>query len=73
MNRRSFIRQTAKGSLAAAALAGFRIGAPRAIGQSSNRIKVGVMGLGRGMAHVKAALAIPNVELARLRRGSTTD
>ena len=64
MNRRSFIRQTAKGSLAATALAGFHIGAPRAIGQSSNRIKVGVMGLGRGMAHVKAALAIPNVELA---------
>ena len=53
MNRRNFMSQTAKGSLAAAALASFHVGATRAIGQSSNRIKVGVVGLGRGMAHVR--------------------
>ncbi|ADG69823.1 oxidoreductase domain protein [Planctopirus limnophila DSM 3776] len=32
--------------------------------KSSDRVRIGVMGLGRGMAHVQSALATPGVELA---------
>jgi predicted dehydrogenase len=40
--------------------------AGRAVSQdaASNRLRVGVMGLSRGLAHIKAFLAVPNVEIA---------
>ncbi len=58
-SRRSFIQTSALASLAPAMACG-QEEAP------SNRLRVGVMGLGRGMAHVKAFLRVPNVEIAYL-------
>ena len=58
--RRDFIKQTAKTGVAALASGPF-IG--RAQSTPSNQIVVGVMGLGRGMAHVNNALALKDVEV----------
>jgi predicted dehydrogenase len=61
VNRRRFITTTAKASALASIASGPFIG--RAQSSPSSRIVVGVMGLGRGMAHVRNALALKDVEV----------
>ena len=61
VNRRHFLTTAAKASAVASLGSGPFIG--RAQSSPSNRIVVGVMGLGRGMAHVRNALAIKDVEV----------
>ncbi len=62
LNRRHFLKQTAAASTAAAV-----IGFPSLhAADSSKKIVVGVMGLGRGMAHVNNYLGLSNVEVAYL-------
>ncbi len=64
LSRRQFIQHS---SLTSATLAGSSLLSSKflhAQESSSNRIRVGVMGLSRGMAHVRNALASPNVEVA---------
>lgn len=59
-SRRTFLKQTA----AASALASIGFPAIHAAESPGERLFVGVMGLGRGMAHVEALLQISNVEVA---------
>ena len=61
LNRRRFIAQSAAG-LTAASLA--KRNSIRAANKANNTLRVGVMGLGRGMAHVKNFLKISDVEVA---------
>ena len=64
LTRRQFINRS---SLTAAALTTTGSLVKRQLSAqetSSNRIRVGVMGLSRGMAHVNNAIASPNVEVA---------
>ena len=59
-NRRKFLRSTSTLGVTLA------VGIPPALGRAnpaSGRVRVAVVGLGRGMDHVKAYLQIPNVEL----------
>ena len=59
INRRKFIHSATATSFAA-------LGFPsilRAVG-ANDRLVVGVMGLGRGMAHIEGWLSVPNVEIA---------
>lgn len=60
MNRRSFLHQTSLLGLAAAAP---RL---RAADAAANKVKVAVVALGRGMAHVQALLKLPGVEIKYL-------
>jgi predicted dehydrogenase len=60
--RRHFLTQTATATAALAAIHGFP--AIAADPAPSRRVRVGVMGLGRGMAHINGFLAVPNVEIA---------
>ncbi len=71
MERRRFIQTLSQGTLGAMAFGA--IGQNQVFGQTSpsanvvganDRIRVGVMGLGRGMAHVRGAIANKNVEVA---------
>jgi predicted dehydrogenase len=57
--RRSFLQRLAAGAAVAAAPAVLRA-------QSDRKVLVGVMGLGRGEAHVKSFLSLPQVEVAYL-------
>src|SRR5438874_13393708 len=60
MNRRQFLRHGA--TLAAAATA-----VPAVLADSpAKKLVLGVMGLGRGLDHVKACLGLPGVEVAYL-------
>jgi predicted dehydrogenase len=61
MNRRQFLRRGS--ALAAAATA-----APAVLAADSpgKKVVIGVMGLGRGLDHVKACLGLPDVEIAYL-------
>jgi predicted dehydrogenase len=60
MNRRQFLRHGA--TLAAGAIA-----APTVFADSpGKKLVIGVMGLGRGLDHVKACLGLPDVEIAYL-------
>ena len=61
LNRRRFLQHSAAG-VAAAALA--KRHSLRAANQAANKLRVGVMGLGRGMAHVNNYLKISDVEVA---------
>src|SRR5258708_195087 len=75
MNRRTFLSRTAAAGLTLAA-------APhlRAADDAAKKLRVAVVGLGRGLAHVQALLQLPNVEIAylaevdpkRLQRGLKT-
>lgn len=64
MNRRHFIRQSTAVTALLAGTAPFLTSTASAQGNTSSKIRVGVMGLSRGMAHVNNALALPNVEVA---------
>jgi predicted dehydrogenase len=64
ISRRQFIQYSGAASTGLAAISPFSIIPARAQGKSSNRVRVGVMGLSRGMAHVNNAVALPNVEVA---------
>ncbi len=73
LERRRFIQTLTQGAAGAAALGmigakkGFSQNAAPASGSvlgSNERIRVGVMGLSRGMAHVRGAIANDNVEVA---------
>src|SRR5206468_8161816 len=60
MNRRQFLRHGA--TLAAGAIA-----APAVLADSpGKKLVIGVMGLGRGLDHVKACRGLPDVEIAYL-------
>jgi predicted dehydrogenase len=62
-HRRKFIERSAAAGLGLAALKGL----PAALaGEPGRKIVVGVMGLGRGLDHVKSYLALPGVEIAYL-------
>ncbi len=62
LNRRGFLKQ---GTILSAGLATLSRVAPLyAENAPSKKILVGVMGLGRGRAHVEGFLAVPNVEIA---------
>ena len=63
-NRRQFIQLSSLTTATLAANGSLRTTSVRAQAQSSSRIRLGVMGLSRGMAHVNNALAAPNVEVA---------
>ena len=58
--RRSFLKASALTSLAATSIGHAKNASP------SKRVRVGVMGLKRGMAHVNSYLKIPGVEIAYL-------
>ena len=62
LTRRAFVQRTA---VAGATLAAAHALPQRTAAQSSSsHVRVGVIGLGRGMAHVNAYLSIPGVEVA---------
>ncbi|HUF60814.1 MAG TPA: Gfo/Idh/MocA family oxidoreductase [Verrucomicrobiales bacterium] len=61
MQRRRFILTAGAGTLTAAATSSLR-----AQDAPSQRLRVGVMGLGRGMAHVNGFQSVPGVEIAYL-------
>ena len=61
LNRRRFLQRSGAG-VTAAALA--KCHSIRAANQAANKLRVGVMGLGRGMAHVNNYLKISDVEVA---------
>src|SRR5687768_4321593 len=61
INRRTFLRTTTAATTFVA-LKGFP-SILRAAG-ANDRLVVGVMGLGRGMAHIQGFLEVPNVEIA---------
>jgi predicted dehydrogenase len=62
MNRRTLLNHTSVLSLGAA----FASPRLRAADRAGNKLKVAVIALGRGMAHVQALLALPDVEIAYL-------
>ncbi len=61
LNRRRFLQRSGAG-VTAAALA--KCHSIRAANQAANKLRIGVMGLGRGMAHVNNCLKISDVEVA---------
>ncbi len=61
LSRRDFLRRSAVASASVAALTSFP-SILRAAG-ANDRLVVGVMGLGRGMAHIEGFLSVPNVEI----------
>lgn len=64
LSRRQFIHKSALTTATLATTGPLLKRKMNAQGQSSNRIRVGVMGLSRGMSHVKNALRSPNVDVA---------
>ncbi len=62
MNRRTLLTHTSVLSLGAALVSP----SLRAADRASRRLKLAVIGLGRGMGHVQALLALPDVEIAYL-------
>ena len=60
LNRRRFLQRSGAG-VTAAALA--KCHSIRAANQAANKLRVGVIGLGRGMAHVNNYLKISDVEV----------
>ena len=64
LSRRQFIQKSALTTATLASTSPFIEGKMKAQDKSSNRIRVGVMGLSRGMSHVKNALESLNVEVA---------
>lgn len=64
MNRRAFLNRSAKVSAGLALYGAART--VRAAESPNNRMRVAVMGLSRGLAHVGGAGSIPNVEVAWL-------
>ncbi|MCD6050843.1 MAG: ydgJ 3 [Verrucomicrobia bacterium] len=64
LNRRQFVKQTAAlGAIASVAAPNLLLGQAKG---ANARVRVGIMGLGRGRAHVAGYLAVPNVEIAYL-------
>jgi predicted dehydrogenase len=63
MNRRSVLGKSAALGAAVWASSGMRL---RAADTANDRVRVAVVGLGRGMGHVNALLNVPNAELAYL-------
>ena len=60
--RRHFVKQTAAlGAVAAVAMPNLLLGQAKG---ANARVRVGVMGLGRGRAHIAGYLGVPNVEVA---------
>jgi len=64
MNRRKFLNQTATATTAVAFYGAIRT--VRAADSPNSTIRVGVMGLGRGLDHVAAVSGIQNAEVAML-------
>ena len=64
LSRRQFIQKSALATATLASTSPLIKGKMKAQDKSSNRIRVGVMGLSRGMSHVKNALESSNVEVA---------
>ncbi|HIG27981.1 MAG TPA: Gfo/Idh/MocA family oxidoreductase [Verrucomicrobiales bacterium] len=62
IDRREFIKTSGTLSLGIGALS--TVPSLQASDSAHEKIVVGVMGLGRGMAHVNAAIALPNAEVA---------
>jgi predicted dehydrogenase len=62
LSRRTALRRTAALALGAA----FSTRTLRAAGAAGRKLRVAVVGLGRGMGHVQALLALPEVEIAYL-------
>jgi predicted dehydrogenase len=63
MNRRTILHQSAALGITAAASSVTKL---RAADQAAEKLRVAVVGLGRGMGHVQALLQIPGVEIAYL-------
>ena len=63
-NRRQFLKQSTTLTAGLAALGGPAI--LQSAQSPGEKLVVGVMGLGRGLDHVKALLQIPNAEIAYL-------
>lgn len=64
INRRQFVKQSAAlGAIAAIAAPNLLLGQAKG---ANSRVRVGIMGLGRGRAHVAGYLQVPNVEIAYL-------
>lgn len=63
MNRRSLLAQSSVFGLGAALSSVTKL---RAADAAANKLKVAVIGLGRGMGHVQALLKLPGVEIAYL-------
>ena len=61
LNRRRFLQHSAAGVTAAALV---KRHSARAANKAANKLRVGVMGLGRGMGHVKNFLKLSDVEVA---------
>ncbi len=74
LDRRDFLATTSLGLLAASSITNPTSAQEQPLAQSAtanetasksaDQVRIGVMGLGRGMAHVQSALATPGVELA---------
>lgn len=62
LTRRQFVKQSAAlGAVAAVAAPNLLLGQAKG---ANARVRVGVMGLGRGRAHIAGYLGVPNVEIA---------
>ncbi|MEW6304225.1 MAG: Gfo/Idh/MocA family oxidoreductase [Verrucomicrobiota bacterium] len=61
LNRRRFLQQT---SVLTAGFAAYSTATLRAQNAANKKLLVGVMGLGRGRAHLAGFMAVPNVEIA---------
>ena len=64
MNRRHFIKHSSTATAMLVSSGALSLHNTHAQGNTSNKIRVGVMGLSRGMAHVNNAVSLPNVEVA---------
>lgn len=63
MNRRTLLQQSSALGITAALSSVAKL---RAADKAANKVKVAVVALGRGMAHVQALLKLPNVEIKYL-------
>lgn len=64
LNRRQFVKQTAAlGAIAAIAAPNLLLGQAKG---ANARVRVGIIGLGRGRQHIAGYLGVPNVEIAYL-------
>jgi hypothetical protein len=64
LNRRQFVKQSAAlGAITAIGMPNLLLGQAKG---ANSRVRVGIMGLGRGRDHVKGYLGVPNVEIAYL-------
>ena len=64
INRRKFIHKSTAITTFLAGACNFAVKSTSAQGNTSRKVRVGVLGLSRGMAHVNNAVASPNVEVA---------